>query len=328
MRRGCFVVPGGLERVTGGNVYDAVVIDELRGRDWDVDVVEAEDVDDSFDVVVVDSLAFRFGRPQIRTPYIALVHQLPSAAAGFPEPSVQERDTLRFADRVIVVASWLVAELSRFTDAAVDVIEPGRDRAWAVDGARPDGSSVLCVANAVPGKGVPDAIEAFSRRAPGEATLTLIGDLTVDPEEAERIDTAVAASSRAVERAGVLEPAQLADRYANARVLLSPTRYEGRPIAVAEAMASGMPVVGYDVPGMRELVRPGRDGLLARPGDLDELAGCLADLLETPGLAEAMSLAARRRALDWPTWKETARRFADVLEGGASRTGAQDTVAR
>src|SRR5438874_668279 len=83
--------------------------------------------------------------------------------------------------------------------------------------------------------------------------------------------------TKPLEASGVLDVADLEDRYRGARVLLTASRYEGRPTAVIEAMAVGVPVCGYDVAGMRELVRTGRDGILARAGDVDDLATCLGD---------------------------------------------------
>jgi glycosyltransferase involved in cell wall biosynthesis len=83
-------------------------------------------------------------------------------------------------------------------------------------------------------------------------------------------------------------------------------------------------VVGFDVPGLRELVRPGRDGLLARDGDAEDLARSLADLFAEPELAAAMGRAARKRAVEWPTWEETGVRFADA----AAAVFDQESVAR
>ena len=83
-------------------------------------------------------------------------------------------------------------------------------------------------------------------------------------------------------------------------------------------------MVGFDVPGLRELIRPGRDGLLARAGDASDLGAALGDLLDEPDLATAMGRAGRRRALGWPTWEEIADRFADVLEALVDQeTGAR-----
>jgi glycosyltransferase involved in cell wall biosynthesis len=312
MRRVVFVVPGGLHSVTGGNVYDAAVIRVMLDRGWTVEVVEPGDsrMSDA-DLVVVDSLAFRYGRPQTDTPYVALAHQVPSAVAGYPAPTVQERDVFRFAALVVTVSDWLRDHLRGYTPAEVVAVHPGRDRAWAPDGPSPDADAVLCVANASPGKGVPESIEAFDRAAPDDLRLLLLGDLEVDPVESNRVRRALEGSSSRIVTTGVVDPAGLSRLYARGRALLTASRYEGRPIAVVEAMASGLPVVGFDVPGLRELVRPGRDGLLARDGD--DLARSLGDLFAGPGLADAMGRAARKRALEWPTWEETAARFADVV---------------
>jgi glycosyltransferase involved in cell wall biosynthesis len=54
-----------------------------------------------------------------------------------------------------------------------------------------------------------------------------------------------------------------------------PSRYEGMPLSLFEAMAAGLPVVATDVPGIREVVRTEATGLLVRAGD----AGALADAL-------------------------------------------------
>src|SRR2546421_9126701 len=158
MRRVTFIVPGGLDRVTGGNVYDLAMIEELRARDWAVSVVGVDDRGADQGLLVVDSLAFRFGRPQGRTPYVALVHQIPSAAAGFPEPSVQERDVFRFAALVITVSDWLAEHVSRFVNAPVVVVPPGRDRAPVSDGPPEKNDSGPLVANPVPGQGPPGAV--------------------------------------------------------------------------------------------------------------------------------------------------------------------------
>jgi glycosyltransferase involved in cell wall biosynthesis len=315
VRRVLFLVPGGLDRVTGGNVYDIAVIEELRARGWEVEVREPGGIEGAWDCLVVDSLAFLAGRPQVRIAYVALAHQLPSAAAGFPEPTVQERDLLRFAGLVVTASEWLRDALSGYTPADVVAIPPGRDRAWAEDGPDPGADAVLCVGNAEPGKGLPEAIEAFGRAAPADGVrLVVVGDLEVDREEGERVHAAIDACPGRVETTGVVGPEMLAALYAGSRALLTASRYEGRPIAVIEAMASGVPVVGFDVPGLRELVRPGVDGELARDGDAGDLGRRLHNVLADPERAGAMGASARERALAWPTWAETAASFADALE--------------
>lgn len=65
-----------------------------------------------------------------------------------------------------------------------------------------------------------------------------------------------------------------------ASVFAQASRAEGFPITLLEAMAAGLPVAAFDcAPGVREIVRHGEDGLLARLGNTMELAGHLDALM-------------------------------------------------
>ncbi|HEU4753717.1 MAG TPA: glycosyltransferase, partial [Armatimonadota bacterium] len=71
---------------------------------------------------------------------------------------------------------------------------------------------------------------------------------------------------------------------AAADVLAMPSRFEGLPLAVLEAMAAGLPVVGCAAPGVCDAVAHGVNGWLAPVGDDAELArGLLLALAEEPG---------------------------------------------
>ncbi len=78
-------------------------------------------------------------------------------------------------------------------------------------------------------------------------------------------------------------------------VFALPSRYEGLPMAVAEAMASGVPVVATAVNAVADLVEPGVTGLLVPPGRPDLLASAVGHLLDSPAEAARMASAARRR---------------------------------
>ncbi len=58
--------------------------------------------------------------------------------------------------------------------------------------------------------------------------------------------------------------------------------WEGLPLALLEAMASGLPVVAYDIEGVREVVIEGQTGSLVRSGQVEELAVALSRLVDDP----------------------------------------------
>ena len=67
--------------------------------------------------------------------------------------------------------------------------------------------------------------------------------------------------------------------------LLMPSRFEGLPMALLEAMAMRVPVVASRLDGIAEVIDDGVDGLLAEPGNRDEFAAHLRALLDDPARA-------------------------------------------
>ncbi len=97
---------------------------------------------------------------------------------------------------------------------------------------------------------------------------------------------------------------------ADAWVYAQPSRSESYGLALAEARAIGLPVVATDVPGLREQVDPGHDGLLVPPEDPVALATALARLLDDRDLAARLGAAARDTALAGPTEADHAAAWA------------------
>lgn len=78
-----------------------------------------------------------------------------------------------------------------------------------------------------------------------------------------------------VDFAGAIENA--ADEMARARILVAPSRWEGSPYAVLEALAAGLDVIASDCPGNRELIRDGENGYLFAVEDVEALAKLLVE---------------------------------------------------
>jgi len=74
-----------------------------------------------------------------------------------------------------------------------------------------------------------------------------------------------------------------------------PSLWEGLPMSLLEAMATGLPIVATQVSGTVQVMLPNETGILVPPGDTRELARAIDRLLSDPVQARVMGAAARRR---------------------------------
>ncbi|GAA4608730.1 hypothetical protein GCM10023195_34510 [Actinoallomurus liliacearum] len=81
----------------------------------------------------------------------------------------------------------------------------------------------------------------------------------------------------------------------NASIYALPSRSEGFPMGILEAMAYGLPIVAFDsAPGIRELITHEVDGILVTPGNVIEFAEAIERLMNDPGLRTKLGEAGRR----------------------------------
>jgi glycosyltransferase involved in cell wall biosynthesis len=74
-----------------------------------------------------------------------------------------------------------------------------------------------------------------------------------------------------------------------------PSLWEGLPMALIEAMASGLPIIATDVSGTRDVMVPGETGVLVPPGNSESLVQAIETLMKDPARGRRMGAAARRR---------------------------------
>ena len=96
-------------------------------------------------------------------------------------------------------------------------------------------------------------------------------------------------------------------------VMVSSSHSEAMPLAVMEAMASGLPVVATRVGGVPDMIDQGESGWLVAPNDFDEIAIRLHQVLATPGELARMGAAARRRAVEKMALSDTVERMAALM---------------
>ena len=147
--------------------------------------------------------------------------------------------------------------------------------------ARPTERRVVFVGTVGERKGVPTLLDAVAA-LPDEVSCDLVGGHGEEP--VERYEAIVAGAAAAglssrVRFLGELDHDEVAGVLRSARTLALPSRAEGLPMAVLEALAAGVPVVVTDAGAMGSMVRTSGCGEVVAPGDADALGDALRVLL-------------------------------------------------
>jgi glycosyltransferase involved in cell wall biosynthesis len=291
--------------------------------------------------VLLDSIAAAFAGPALATrgpgpPVVGVLHQPPGGIDHGPvrarAQAPLDRLAWREADLLIAASDHLAEQLvdAGFARSRIRVVPPGRDVAPAPSGPAPDlrdgrRAALLTVANWLARKGILELLEAFARLPADAATLHLAGDEAADPRYAARVRSRLAEAdlTRRVVVHGRLGREEVAALYGAADAFVLPAYREPYGTVWGEAMAFGLPVVGWRAGNLPYLADHDREGLLVEPGDAEALFRALLRLASDEDLRATLGAAAARRALARPTWEESAALFftaiREVVEGPRSR---------
>jgi glycosyltransferase involved in cell wall biosynthesis len=328
-----FIIPGDLASATGGYVYDRHLIEGLRALGWRVTI---HGLDGSFPqpsaatlalakgvfaglpdraCVLIDGLALGalvdlIEAHRKRLTLIALMHALLGAetdisAAATDRLQRQERRALQSVEHVIVTGNSIRQALSErgLVRASVSLIEPGTAQASVARGGGETALALLCVATVSDGKGQELLLEALAPLAGLSWHLTCVGSLTRSPATARRVRERLQRLRLAerVKLVGEVSHDALSEFYHAADLFVLATQRESYCMAVAEALAHGLPVISTLTGAIGELM--GADaGLLVPPGDVDGLRAALERVLTQPELLQSLrrgALAARARLTPW-----------------------------
>jgi glycosyltransferase involved in cell wall biosynthesis len=292
-------------------------------------------------VLVVDSIAAAFlgpwfGLVQPRIPVAGMLHQPPGGIDYGPARSMLQARLDRLAYRragLLMPASDSLREeliAQGVPRALTRVVPPGRDvAATASDGAqdprakealrRGRAAAILCVGNWVERKGIHSLLEAFAMLPAETATLHLAGDDRADPRYATRLRERLRKPDlpgRVVVH-GPLSVDEVGALYRAADLFVLPSLKEPYGTVYGEAMACGLPVIGWRAGNLPYLAEHEKEGLLVQPGDLEGLAKAMYRLSTDEVLRTRLGEAARQRALQRPTWKESAALFYGSLRDAA-----------
>jgi len=282
-------------------------------------------------VIVLDSIAAAYVGPWLMQrepprPMVGMLHQPPGGIDLGPLRAALlaglDRLAYRRARRLLVASDSLADELIRAGERPerISVVPPGRDVAPAAG--PPPGdlrqgrqAALLCVGNWVERKGLLSLVEAFAALPEDMATLHLVGDTRQADGYGRRVQARLAQPDvrRRVTVHGPVSVSAVAALYGAADAFVLPSLKEPYGTVYGEAMACGLPVVGWRAGNLPYLADDEREGLLVEPGDVAALSRALRRLADDADLRLRLGTAARRRALSRPTWDEVASMFFDRL---------------
>ena len=340
MRSVDFVIPGNLDSLTGGYLYDRHIAEGLRDCGWQVAV---HALDASFPtptesalaqaagvfaalpdgaLAVIDGLALgglatTLGGLRSRLKVVALVHHPLALETGLDATGrsalyTAERDALQFADRVIVTSQWTRQQLGDYGVAAesVGVVMPGTRPTRARSGPAGTPHRLLCVASLTPRKGHAVLLDALAKLRRDDWRLDCIGSTDMDAECAAALRAQIGKLDLAsqVRLLGAIDPDELADHYARADTFVLASYLEGYGMVFGEALAAGLPIVSTEAGAIPHVV-PAAASLLVPAGNSAALAGALARVLDGGALWQQLADAALTARAGLPRWSDAVRQF-------------------
>ncbi len=253
----------------------------------------------------------------------------PSVRSRFIYPATslwQSALSIRLADHIFCLneedKAFFVRRYGRDA-ASITRIFPAADTAYGEAGAGRDyaGARRLLFAGTWrKNKGIQDLVPAFSLilAAHPDVTLTVLGAGV--PDEAVLAAFPEPARARVTCRRTRTEAETVAE-FAAHDLFVLPSLFEGTPLTLMEAMASGLPIVTTATCGMRDVIRDGENGLLVPIRDASAVANAVARLIADRSLRERLGRAAREEAMRRYTWDAVAVPVREAYERLAAARG-------
>jgi glycosyltransferase involved in cell wall biosynthesis len=345
-----FVVPGSIEQRTGGYVYDARMVGEMRAAGWRVEVHELAGSFPDTDTMAATSMARALGSipddapvvidglaggglPEVLAPHahrlrlVGLVHHPLAEETGLPEASAtrfaqSERAALAVCRGVVVTSPFTRSRLEaygvplRLVHVAVPGTEPAEPALGPGPGAPP---RLLCVGSITQRKGHLVLLEALERVRALPWTCALAGSASLDPAHARLVSRRLQdlGLGERVDFLGELDRDALDEAYRTSSLFVLASHYEGYGMALTEAMARGLPILST-TGGAIPYTVPVEAGVLVPPGDADAFADALKSLLADGGdRIGTLRSGAVRVAGMLPDWREAARDFMVAVNAAA-----------
>ena len=159
---------------------------------------------------------------------------------------------------------------------------------------------LLFVARAAPHKGLSDLLFALKALRAKEWSLTIVG--AVAEEDRSKLISAQAEFGDRLSALGARSLQEVSAIMREHDALVIPSRYENFCNVALEGLACGLPVIGVDLGGIRDMVRDGENGVLFAPRSIRAITAAIDRMIAAEPKLETMREAARRtaRPYSWP----------------------------
>ncbi len=170
---------------------------------------------------------------------------------------------------------------------------------------------LLFVGRLVYQKGGDILLDALERVKDRKWDLSIVGDGPRRPDWENQADK-LGISDR-IHFMGWLDKADLLEQYQKANIFVLPSRHEGMPNVVLEAMGCGLPVIATRIAGSEDLVLDGTTGYLIKPDNPQELTEAIIKLIDHKEDIQRMGDASRSRVIESFSWDSVADRYLAML---------------
>jgi glycosyltransferase involved in cell wall biosynthesis len=229
----------------------------------------------------------------------------------------------------ITVSEWMRQQLRKreVKNSPISVIHNSVDtRTFCpAEVQKPTKDIVLFTGRMIAAKGIRGLVEAVPRilKEHSEAFFLFIGSGDFSPYRRRLKDLGV--PERNFEVLGYLEDrGKLLEYLKFSSVYVAPTLYENLPIRILEAMACGVPVVASNIAAIPEAINDNVNGVLVKPGSVDDLASAVCLLLSDSALRRRIGDAARKTVLTKFDSEVNTSRTAEVYQKVLSQSQLSD----
>ncbi|MCH8010422.1 MAG: glycosyltransferase family 4 protein [Candidatus Marinimicrobia bacterium] len=335
-----FFVPAIHQLPTGGNIYNQKIIEHLS-KIANIKVVIAESellpiqITTDFSnrnngVIIIDSLLANDieGIREIRNEarfvrLILVVHYLhllnPKNNDLFKVSS--ELEMLRLFNGFIAISHYSRHVLISHNVSPEDiaVVHPGVDEVYHSSVPQRTGLNVirlLTVSNMLPGKGLIEFVDVLEKIKSLSWTWDLVGSSKLDSDYSSQFKNRLSNSlvKHRVQIHENLVGINVLHMYNESDIFIHPAKFDNAPLVIREAMIRGLPIVAYQVGGIREILDSPSEEWLIPPGDTDGMAKAITELINDEQRRDYIGKAGLERSKSFLTWNQVGEKFHSFLK--------------